>query len=125
MFRRARRPMEPWEAALWPRLLAAGRATGTALCLAVFAATLTLHDLHVLRVSPLWPGAALAVAAFGLAPPLVARRLGARIARDEPADKAPLAVEGALLWRRALLGVTLALFVGWLVLFTSGRTPRW
>jgi hypothetical protein len=119
------RPRAPWEAAQWPRLLRAGRASATALCLWVFAATLTLHDLHVLRVSPLYPGAAVAVGVFGLAPPFFARRMGDRIARDEAAARAPVAVESALVWRRALLGVTLLLFVAWLILFTSGRTPRW
>ena len=120
-----RRARQPWESAQWPRLLTAGRATATALCLWVFAATLTLHDLHVLRLSPLYPGAALAVAVFGLAPPLLARRVGDRIARDNPGEKAPVAVESVLVRRRAFLGLTILLFVAWLVLFTSGRTPRW
>lgn len=120
-----RRAREAWEAAQWPRLLRAGRASATALCLWVFAATLTLHDLHVLRVSPLYPGALVAVAVFGLAPPVLARRMGDRIARDQPPGRAPVAVESALVWRRAFLGLTLLLFAAWLVLFTSGRTPRW
>lgn len=120
-----RRAREAWEAAAWPRLLSAGRASATALCLWVFAATLTLHDLHVLRLSPLYPGAALSVAVFGLGPPLFARRVGDRIARDRPGAEAPVAVESALVRRRAFLGLTLLLFAAWLVLFTSGRTPRW
>lgn len=122
--RPAWRAREAWEAGQWPRLLGAGRATATALALLVFALTLTLHDLHVLRFSPLYPGAALAVAVYGLGPPLFARRLGARIARDR-ADDAPVAVESARVRRRALLAFTLALFLAWLVLFTGGRTPRW
>lgn len=120
-----RRARQAWEASQWPRLLTAGRASATALTLWVFALTLTLHDLHVLRVSPLLPGAALAVGVFGLAPPLLARRMGDRIARDAAPERAPVAVESALVWRRAFLGATVALFVLWLILFTSGRTPRW
>lgn len=119
---RLHRP-HPWEASQWPRLLGAGRATATALSLAVFALTLTLHDLHVLRFSPLYPGAALAVLIYGAGPPIFARRLGARIAKDH--TDVPVAVEGARIRRRALLGLTLALFLAWLVLFTGGRTPRW
>lgn len=117
--------VQPWETDQWPRLLKAGRASATALCLGLFALALTLHDLRLFRHSPLWPGALAAALAFGLAPPLLAARLRRRIARDAPPEEAPVAVESALVRRRALLGLTLVLFVAWLVLFTSGRTPRW
>lgn len=122
---RTRRRPQAWEAEQWPRLLGAGRATATALCLWVFALALTLHDLRLLRASPLWPGALASALVFGLAPPVLALRLRRRIARDAPGPDAPVAVESALVRRRAFLGLTVALFLAWLVLFTSGRTPRW
>lgn len=118
--RRSPREADP----LWSPALAYGRASATALTLAVFVAGLTLDDLHLLRFSVLYPAMVIAVGVFAFAPPLFASRLLARLAADAHPD--PLsAVERAVIRRRALWGISIALLIVWLVLFASGRTPRW
>lgn len=110
----------------WTRAMAAGKATATTLAILVFVAGLTLDDLHLFRVPALYVGAALAVLVFAFAPPLVASRLLRHARADEPdADHVAASLEHAVTYRRIGLGFTVLLFVAWLVLFSSGRTPRW
>lgn len=109
---------------LWAAALACGRASSTALALVLFVAAFTLDDLHLLRVPALYVGLALAVVAYAAGPPLLAARLLDRLAADAHPDPGH-AVQGALVRRRVSLALTVALLVGWLVLFSSGATPRW
>lgn len=121
---RWRKPRNATEDALWPRALAAGRAAATALTLVVFVASLTLDDLRLFRFSSAFVGGGLAVALFAFTPPFFAGRLVSRALVDAPGTEAGW-MEGALMRRRAFLGLAIALVVLWLVFFSSGRTPRW
>lgn len=112
------------QASLWPRALSAGRATGTAVALALFALALSLEDLRLLRFSLVYPGILGAIVAFSLLPALAAGRIVEQAQVDRP-DAPGLAVESALLRRRGIMGVTIAAFAVWLALFASGLTPRW
>lgn len=106
--------------------MAAGKATATTLAILLFVLGLTLDDLHLFRLPALYVGAALAVLVYAFAPVVVASRLVAHARADEPdADHAAARLEQAVLHRRVGLGFTVFLFVVWLVLFSSGRTPRW
>lgn len=109
---------------LWPRALSAGKAQASAVTLAVFVAGITLDDLHLFRLPMLYLGVGLAVAVFAFMPPWFASRLLRRVARDA-SEHAQASMENALMRRRALLGLSIGLFVVWLILFSSGRTPRW
>lgn len=110
----------------WTRAMSAGKATATTYAVLLFVLGLTLDDLHLFRLPALYVGSALAVAVYAFAPPLVASRLIAVARADEPdADHAAARLEQALLHRRVALGFVAVLFVVWLVLFSSGSTPRW
>lgn len=112
------------EDALWPRALSGGRSLATALTLVVFVLALTLDDLKLFRFSAAVGGGAIAIAVFAFTPPFFASRLLRRAFVEAP--QAPgTYVENAVIRRRALLGASIALFLLWLVFFTSGRTPRW
>jgi hypothetical protein len=121
---RWRKPRDATEDALWPRAMSAGRAAATALTLLVFVASLTLDDLRLFRFSSAFVGGALAVVVFAFTPPLFASGLVGRAIADAPGSEATW-MENALVRRRALLGLAVALLVLWLVFFASGRTPRW
>lgn len=108
----------------WRRALAAGKAAATAGSLLVFVAGITLDDLHLVRFPLLYVGIVAAVAVYAFAPPVLASRILARAHADAPDARGPR-VEGALLRRRAGLATTIVLLLAWLVLFSSGRTPRW
>jgi hypothetical protein len=115
--------VEP-EAALWPRALSAGRASGTAAALLLFLFALTLEDLRLVRFSLVYPGALAAALAFAFVPAVSAARIVEDAQMERP--EAPgLAVESALIRRRGLMGLTIAAFAIWLALFASGLTPRW
>lgn len=108
----------------WPVAARAGRASATTVCLALFVAGVTLDDCHVFRLPMIYVGALAAVAAFAFAPPWIALRVLSRVS-EAPQDERPRRLDASLLRRRALLGLTIVAFLGWLVLFSSGRTPRW
>lgn len=112
------------EASLWPRAMSAGRASATAIALAVFAVALSLEDLRLVRFSLVYPGIVGSIVSFALLPVLSAGRILERAQVDRP-DAPGLAVESALIRRRGAMGVTIALFAVWLALFASGLTPRW
>lgn len=118
------RRSEPPEAELWSRAVSAAKASATAAALVLFVLGLTLDDMHLFRVSMAYVGAIAAVLAYALLPPILAHRLVRRAQVDSP--EAPgLLLETSIVRRRAGLGLTVVLFVLWLVLFSSGVTPRW
>lgn len=119
-----RKRYDPREDDLWPRAMSAGRAASSALTLVVFVAALTLDDLRLFRFSSALVGGGLAVLVFAVTPPIFASRLVSRAFADAP-EAAGAWLENALLRRRALLGLAIALLIVWLVFFSSGRTPRW
>lgn len=119
-----RKARDPREEALWPRAMSAGRAAATALTLLLFVAALTLDDLRLFRFSSALVGGGLAIVVFAVTPPIFAGRLVGRAIADAP-DTAAAWMENALLRRRALLGLAIALVIVWLIYFSSGRTPRW
>jgi hypothetical protein len=104
--------------------MSAGRTAATAATLVLFVASLTLDDLRVFRFSAAFVGGGLAVAVFAFTPPWFASQLMKRALADAP-ESAATWMENALLRRRALLGLSVALLVVWLIFFSSGRTPRW
>lgn len=122
--RRLKRPHDPLEDALWPRAMIAGRAVATALTLLVFVAALTVDDLRLFRFSSALAGGGLAIAVFAFTPPMFATRLVSRALADAPTSPGTW-LENAVLRRKALLGLAIALVLVWLVFFASGRTPRW
>ncbi len=124
LWQRVRQAPLDKEVALWSRATVAGRATSTALALVCFMGGLTLDDLHLFRVPMVYVGAGAAILAFAFLPPLVAQRVIARAMADAP-EQAAARVESTVVRRRAIFGVTVALFIAWLVLFSSGVTPRW
>ncbi|GEM_PF-4868829 len=110
--------------ATWTGALRAGRPAATALCLALFVAGITLDDLHVFRAPMLYVGALAAILAYAFAPVWFASRVAARLDEAPEAERAAR-LDAMLLRRRAALVLSLGAFVVWLVLFSSGLTPRW
>lgn len=110
--------------AVWTGALKAGRPAATALCLALFVLGVTLDDLHVFRAPMLYVGAIAAVLAYALAPVWFAARIAARLDEAPEAERAAR-LDAMLLRRRATLALSIGAFVVWLVLFSSGLTPRW
>jgi hypothetical protein len=96
----------------------------TSLCLALFVLGITLDDLHLFRLPMLYLGALAAIFAYAFAPLWLADRLATRVEDAEPAERARR-LASAKLRRQAVLALSIALFLAWLVLFSSGRTPRW
>ncbi|HUR68544.1 MAG TPA: hypothetical protein VM370_04800 [Candidatus Thermoplasmatota archaeon] len=121
---RFQRPLDPREEALWPRAMAASRALATALTLLLFVAALTVDDLRLFRFNAALWGAALAILVFAFTPPFFASRLVQRAMSDAP-EASMTWMENAILRRRAMLGIAIALLAVWMVFFASGRTPRW
>lgn len=110
--------------AVWPEAMRAGRALSSAATLAVFVAAITLDDLHLFRFPTIYPGVLLAIGVFALTPPLFARRLVEHTLADHDARHRQ-AMAASLQRRRLLLVAAVAATVIWLVLFSSGATPRW
>lgn len=108
----------------WAGALRAGRPAATALCLLLFVAGVTLDDLHVFRAPMIYVGAIAAILAYALAPIWIATRLAARL-DEAPETERAARLDAMLLRRRATLAVSVAAFLVWLVLFSSGLTPRW
>lgn len=110
--------------AQWTAALRAGRPLATALALVLFVAGITLDDLHIFRLPMIYVGAGAAILCYALAPVWLGARLASRM--DEvPAEERDARLASVLLRRRAALVLSGALLVVWLVLFSSGRTPRW
>lgn len=110
--------------ATWTAALRAGKPLASALALVLFVGGITLDDLHVFRLPMIYVGAAAAILCYALAPIWFAARLASRL--DEvPEGERVSRIEGALLRRRATLGLAVGAFALWLVAFSSGRTPRW
>ena len=109
---------------MWRSALAAARPEATSLCLAIFVLGITLDDLHLFRLPMLYLGALGAIFAYAFAPLWFADRLASRVEECAIGEQARR-LDGAKLRRRALLAVSIVLFLVWLVLFSSGRTPRW
>ena len=116
--------MLPMAEAEWPQALRAGRPLATSLALWAFMLGFTLDDLHLVRLPLLYAGLAGAVLVYAFAPPFLAARALRRARRDRP-DAPGDALDSAVAFRRATLALTVAALVGWLVLFSNGRTPRW
>lgn len=109
--------------AAYPKALRAGKTLASITALWLFVLGVSLDDLHLVRLPMLWIGAAAAILAFALLPVWFAARLMDRVGRDDP--HAPdAAIDLSLQRRRAGLAFTIGGFVLWLVLFSSGRTPR-
>ena len=119
-----KRARDPEEDALWPRAMSAGRSYSTALTLLIFIVALTVNDLRLFRFPAAFVGSGLAALVFAATPPLFAGRLLSRAMADAPDDPGSW-LESALLRRRALLGFCVFVLVLWLIVFASGRTPRW
>ncbi|MEA3201152.1 MAG: hypothetical protein QOE90_2580 [Thermoplasmata archaeon] len=108
----------------WIAALRAGKPAATAWALLLFVAGVTLDDLHVFRLPMIYVGAGAAILCYAGAPVLFASRLASRL-DEAPAETRAARLEAALLRRRAALALSAVAFVVWLILFSSGRTPRW